>query len=534
MTNRIYYVLLALLAVARFALCADTEIVGAQWDTESLAQLARVGVWSDMTSLYRPPLVSLVAHWFSAVGVPYRMGLEAALIGAGLFLALQVRSRFNAWVSLAVFAALLFSPYAIRAFTEFQREPFLYVEYVALLGCALIVGDARESLRKRGAVALAFGLLCASIVLTREGEEMFILAFIAALCFFSLFQREGWREWIRKTSLFVAPAALISVALCGLTAMQLDAHWGVPSYRGMFPYLRDFLTEVHRIQVDDSVRYAPATRKSFAEAARVSKTFAEFSAPILASDEEALPAIKTFREHSGGFVHRLEVDPSRTLWLVNYAMLVKYGPNPAVMAQKLTAATAELHAALASGELPRTALPLSYPFDPNLSNWLPALPGELLRVLHMLAAPSVDEACVCKPEDFRPDLFDAALTRRGALVAGQFRHGMERVRVAAAGNYVYLIGALAALSFALGVFCATDRRVWPVIFSLFALIGARFVIYGVMLVSVAPVDRYIVFMSPLAGALICLLCALAGSGLRSLVRRGGAPQAEGPDVVAQA
>jgi len=534
MTNRIYYFLLALLAVARFALCADTEIVGAQWDTESLAQLARVGVWSDMTSLYRPPMVPLVAHWFSAIGVPYRMGLEAALIGSGLFFALQLRPRFNAWVSLAVFAALLFNPYAIRAFTEFQREPFLYVEYVALLGCALIVQDARESLRKRGAVALAFGLLCAMIVLTREGEEVFIFVFIAALCVFSLFQREGWREWMRKTGLLVAPAALISLALCGLTAMQLDAQWGVPSYRGMFPYLRDFLTEIHHIQVDDSVRYAPATRKSFAEAARVSKTFAEFSAPILASDEEALPAVKTFREHSGGFVHRLEVDPSRTLWLVNYALLIKYGSNPAVMAQKLTAATAEVHAALASGELPRTALALPYPFDPNLSNWLPVLPGELQRVLHMLAAPSADEAGVRKLEDFRPDLFDAALTRRGALVAAQFRHGVDRVREAVAGNYRYLLGALAALSFALGVFCGADRRLWPLILGLFGLIGARFVIYGVMLVSVAPVDRYIVFMSPLAGALICLLCAFAGSGLRSLLKLGGAPRVEGPGAVAQA
>jgi len=534
MTNRIYYILLALLAVARYALCGDTEIVGAQWDTEGLASLAQAGYWRDMGALYRPPVVPLVAHWCAVLAIPYRMALEAGLIGSGIFLALQLKSRFNAWASLAVFAILLFNPYAIRSFTEFQREPFLYVEYIALLGCAVLVLDARETLRRRGVAAALFGLFSAGIILTREGEEVFILVFVAALLLFSLFRREDRRDWLRKAGLLAAPTGLITLTLCGLTAMTNDANWGAPSYRGMFPYIRDFLTEIHHIKVDDSVRYAPATRKSFAEAARVSKTFAEFAGPALASDADAPPQVQTFREHSSHFVHRLEVDPSRTLWLVNYLAVAKYGADPRVLVEKLTAATAEVHAALASGELPRTALPLPYPFDPNLSNWLPGLPEELGSVLHMLATPSAEEAGARILDDYRPDLFDAALTRRTYLVGHQFKTRNDALRQAVAANYRYLIGAMAALSFALGLIFAVDRRVWALTLGLFSLIGARFVIYGVMLASVAPVHRYVVFMSPLAGVLICLGCAVAGSGLRSLLKLGGAPHAEGPGAVAQA
>ncbi|PPQ26909.1 hypothetical protein CCR94_21020 [Rhodoblastus sphagnicola] len=526
--------MLALLAIARYALCADTEIVGAQWDTEGLANLARAGYWGDMGSLYRPPVVPIVAHWFAALAIPYRMGLEAALIGAAAFLALQVRPRFNAWVSLAVFAALLFNPYAIRAFTEFQREPFLYVEYIVLLGCALIVLDEAEAIRKRAIASAFFGLFCAAIVLTREGEEVFIVVFVASLCLFSLFRRDDRRDWVRKAGLLVAPAALITVTLCSLTAVAHNANWGVPAYRGLFPYIRDFLTEIHQIKVDDSVRYAPATRKSFAEAARVSKTFAEFVGPALASDEEAPPMIKIPREHSSGFVHRLEIDPSRTLWLVNNLVVAQYGANPKVLVEKLQAATAEVHAALASGALPRTDLRLPYPFDPNLSAWLPALPAELGQVLHMLVAPSADEAGVRKLDDFRPDLFDAALTRRGALVARQFRGPQDAIREAVAGNYRFGIAALAALCFVIGVFGAISGRLWPLTLALFSLIGARLVIYGVMLVSVAPVDRYVVFMSPLTGALICLLCAFAGSGVRSVLTRGRTGRPEDAGAIARA
>lgn len=516
MSKRVFYAVIALLALTRYWLCADTEVVGARWDTEGLATLALNGYWSDMGSLYRPPVLPVVAHWITAIGLPYRMFLEIALVGASAFLAAQLRPRANGFLAIAVFGVLVFNAYSIRSFTEFQREPFLYIEYIALVGFSMIVFDANESSARRTVASLLFGLCAAGIVLTREGEEIFIAALIAVQVVASLVWRSPNDNWLATIRLLVVQPCAIVIALCALTGYLHNLEWGAPSYRGMLPSLQGFLTQIHRIKVDDSSQYAPATRQSFAAAARVSKTVAEFAGPMAASDAEATWEIDTVRHHSLSFVHRLEIDPSRTFWVIDSLLRQKYGWNPRLLIGKLHTATDELRAAFDSGALPRTALSLPYPLDPNLGAWLPSLPAEMGHVLHALIVPSADEVGYRPPDDFRPDLFDAALTRRGHLVAEQFKTWKDGVREALVGNYRYLIGTLAALSLIIGAWRPIGGRAWPLTLTLLVLLGARFPVYSVMLASVAPVDRYVVFLSPLAGALICLLCAFAGYGLRSL------------------
>lgn len=537
---RIYQMLLLMMVLARYWLVSNAEVVGAPYDTDLLAYLTLHGIWNHPVDPLRPPLFLALTTGVQYLGIPWRMFLELAFLASAWGLAAVARRCAGAAVALTVVAAYLFNPYALRSFDEFQREPMLLVLYVCFfLAWAAYLLQAQ----RRGAwrYAALYGLLGACIVLTREGEELFVVLALVLGGVASVWVRRGLagptRGW-RPALVGLAPALLIPAAIVlaavGGARYYNGTLWGVFSLRGQLSVYQELLTQVHRIRVDDAARFAPATRQSFVRAAELSPAFAALAGPIVTTHPvtETEKAIATMREHAAAFVGRDEIDTSRTIWALVAVAGEKYGADSAGKTKALRRATAELKAALDAQPTLAHSLRLPYPFDPNLNHWMPFWMPEVRHSLRMLLAPSAEEAGVLIREDWNAPVFNAALNRRSALVlAGPDQRSALRDRFVARGaRWMLLMGVAAVLAGALTRRRARGEvRLWLGIGAVVAgMLAARVLLYSALVVSVAPVQRYQVFLSPLCAALAILGIGLAASCLRGRIW----PRIAGPRLAA--
>lgn len=510
-----FFWLLALIVLARFLLVSNTEVVGAIWDTDGLALLTLEGPWNRPSDSMRPPMLALISRVVLWSGVPYRMFLDVAFIGAVAALHWRLRPLVGSALALISMAVVMINPYTIRSFTEYQREPLLLVFYFAWFWS--IIGLARPASLSQAAFRWGlFGLFGAAIILTREGEELFVAGgFVLTVIGHLYAAPRGW-NWSR----LMPPMAGVVVIVAGLggVAIKNGTTWGDWHYRALLPSYQALLTQLHRIAVDDSTRFAPATRKSFQVALDLSPTFAEFAGRSVLPDEQVEgTGIHTWRTHSSEFVGRREIDPTRTLWLL--AMLVndQYGPDDRVLSAKMNAAAAEIKTALDAGLHPSHSPSLPYPLDPNFGNWIGEMPRGLLTNLRKMLVPRPNEAGFYATDDHRPELYDEALSRRPRLVAAQYQSSMNQVREWFVGNYwvVLAAGAIAAIVCGFIAKARVSRTLFIGSLVLTGIIGARYLVYTVLSVSVLPVDRYHVFMSPLAAVLLLLWCWIMPAFLKA-------------------
>jgi hypothetical protein len=520
---------LAGLVLARAFLVSNTEMVGAQWDTEGLARLTLEGFWNRPSDSMRPPVLPLVSGATMILGLPWRIFLELTFLGATAAVALHVRRCCSAQLALVCTAAILLSPYSLRSFNEFQREPLLLVFYMMWVCTILDVIDHGRFTRLRQVInGTCYGLFAALIILTREGEELFVAGGIVltgiALAYNAIPKLST--HWM---SLLIASASSLAIIIGALLAISFInlAVWGDFHYRALLPSYQKLLTQIHRIEVDDSVRYAPATRKSFEIAAKLSPTFAEFGRRAFANDDDPnLGGISTWREHSNAFVGRREIDPSRTIWLM--AMLVNdaYGADDRVLFAKMNAAADEIKRELDKGTWPSHEPSLPYPLDPNIGNWIEYVPMSLVSNLQMLLVPTPHQAGLYRNPDFAPELFDEALVRRATLVDRQYGGIRDYTREWIVAQYwlILFVASLAAVVLALFSSNRMSRVAITGMLVVLGIMGARFVVYSILYASVAPVSRYQVFTGPLAVTVLLIGIWFVSDLVASWIRRkrGGA------------
>lgn len=365
--------------------------------------------------------------------------------------------------------------------------------------------------------SIFLGILSSFIILTREGEEVFIASglFVFSLLYIlGNYKKFGKPCLYRKIIESFAIPVLCIVIFCSAAGITNNILWGVPSYRGLFPYLSNLLTQVHHIESHDSDRYLPATRKSFEMAAQASKTFQEFASPIVASDKDAEPFIKILRLHSSFFSNRQEIDPSRTIWALTSMLDIKYGGNQRLKVEKLEQAIQEIKMNIDKKDIINTPILLPYPFDSHIENWIYALPQGLKETIRIMSVPSRGEAGPRVLQDYNPELFDKALSRRDYLITDQFKSRMDIVRSYIADKYTFILLTLAFISFISGLFQKMNKNIILISGIMLTFIFTRLCIYSVIFVSVAPVLRYVVFFSPIVGIFILLTSTTVGSLVR--------------------
>lgn len=515
-----FYLVVSILILSRIIICAKTEIVGMPYDTEVEAELAANGYWTMRISLFRPPVVPCLAYLLTFLAVPWRLFLDFCLVTTSGYMCCLLKKYTNKPLALCVLLLCLFNNYSIISFTEFQREPFLFIEYLLLFCCIMKFIFNRKDDGFDIVNSVIFSLTSAFIILTREGEEVFIAIGILVFSFIYVvksYSKFGVPCLFRKISESVLAPVFFILLFCSATSIANYQIWGVPSYRGLFPYLSNFLTEVHHIESNDSSRYVPATRKSFEIAAQASAAFREFSAPILASDKDATPYITLLRAHSKTFTGRNEIDPSRTIWALNGMLESRYGANERLKAVKLAAAAHEVKENVKKDDAINAWVLLPYPFDSHVRNWIWAFPEGFLETARIMSVPTREEAGVRVLNDYKPELFDRALSRRDYLISGQFKSRMDIPRQHIASSYRKMLFALIFVSFFAGLFRNID---WDIVFIsivVFTFVFFRVFLYAIILTSVAPVLRYIVFFSPIFGILILLISNTAGNCMRQVV-----------------
>ena len=498
--NNFIFLIALLLLVFRFLIGATTEIVGGQYDTDGLAYLVNIGYWGQSQDPIRPPFFPLLGWAVMQTGIPFRIFLELVFIGSTFWLFILVKKEFGGVVALAVLVATIFNPYTIRSFTEAQREPVLLVLYMLAFSTLMSFFIKLREGKVPYFFALILSLLFGFIILTREGEELFSLVIFIAL-FLSVFLFFNGIEKKKFYLLFFV--AIVPVFLLLNVTSVLNGHYfGVSGYRGVFAYQTKLLSQLHRINSDDAVRYAPVTNSVFLIASQKSPAFAEFGSSIT----QRTGFYELLREHSSSFVGKLEIDPTRTIWALNKALDDKYGPDGALKALKLREAERELENMLNSGLLPSYSIGLPYPFDPNLSHWIPYLPSAFYNMLRDTIFLKGDFSGLGKRSDFNPENFDKAYNRRASIVSKQFEGKMNWVREFIVFSYPWILGfaCLLIILFPVRKFSRV-AAVWLGVISIYLL--ARAAATSILYVSVAPVARYMFFSAPLFA--ICLVVLVA-------------------------
>ena len=512
-----FYTAAFIIVFIRIILCAKTEIIGIPYDTEVLAQLVVNGYWKIEFALYRPPVVPYLAYLLTFLAIPWRLFLDLSLISISVYILFILKKYTTKILSLCILFICLFNNYSIISFTEFQREPFLFIEYLTLFYFIMKFIFKINSTKLDIMNSILLGIISAFIILTREGEEVFIA--IGFIVFSSIYVYKNYKNF-GPSSIFqkISESALIPgiciFLFCSMTAIANNTLWNVPSYRGLFPYLSNFLTQVHHIESNDSSRYAPATRKSFEIAAHASKTFQEFGKPILATDADAPPYITILRAHSSTFTNRQEIDPSRTIWAFTAMLDNQYGVDEGLKVKTLQQATQEIKTNVEKNNKINQIILLPYPFDSHIENWISAFPEGFWATTKIMTTPTREEAGVRILNDYKPELFDKALSRRDYLITEQFKSKMDGVRSYVADKYINILIILTLISFISGVFYKLNKNIAFISVIMLSFIFFRVLIYSVIFVSVAPVLRYVVFFSPIVGIFILLTSTTVGSLVR--------------------
>jgi len=280
--------LLCLLAVFRLYLTADRDIAAwnATHDEFWYVHKAYIGIWAgryDELSFAHLPTYALWLELLNTYGMPARVGIELAWIGAVLFLAHSLARFTGSWLGSTIAAAfLLLHPYSVYIFDRSLAETLLGVTVVATIGAAMNVWRLRDESRwsRRAIASLLLALLFAvSCNLRKEGITL--LAPAAVFAVVSLVARRLW--WTRGPgasaplgiSMFVLPIAAALAMSWSFAALNY-AKWGTfVAYDLDNPGYKAAMANLARIDNGPTLKRVSITRAMLERAYEVSPTFRE-------------------------------------------------------------------------------------------------------------------------------------------------------------------------------------------------------------------------------------------------------------------
>lgn len=513
--NKQYFFLLSILGIAilRILVGFNTEIIGQPYDTDLLVHLISVWHWRNYMDPLRPPFMSIFGAINSLAGIPYRITIELLYVAATLNFLSSLQFFLKRYLSIALCILAFLNPYTIFEFVEAQRDPLLLIEYLFLFGSINRLLSVK--LHANFLYELDFwvySLASASIIMTREGEELYIFVITASffITYFYLLRDQFKKNFIafladkifiKMVGGFIAPICLVLLISAGF----YKSYYGIFNYRGLFPSYVGLLSALNKIESGNSQRYAPITEKSLKLAANTSPSFEKLSDILFDTNDEY---IKTSKSHSSVDSGVNEMDSSRSLWIFNYILNKKFGANDTDKLNFLNSAKIELEQSMQSGNLPIKYFTLPYPFDPNIGNWYSCIPMGLMVVLSQLTFPTYDPNSIFSKEDFNPSNFDLNLNRRTGILSRQKEFANTYLSKA---PYVYILALFVTLLISVfdykHISCSRIGFATPLFIFLIFRISMSAIIY----ISVIPLTRYFVFLSPIYIPIMVVIFSYVGN-----------------------
>lgn len=394
------------LSLLRLLLTGDRDIIAtnAPHDEFWYVHRAFAGLWTgqyDQMAFVHPPVYVWWLQLLNAFGIPLRLGIDAALVAATLYLAMAVNRFTGSRVAaLAVAAFLLFHPYTVFIFDRALAETLLVVTITAGLAAALEIWTTRGSAiaGRRLLAVLLFPLMFAvAFHLRKEGIALLVPFLMLAMLTFA--SRKTW--WTKGASgepsagvlLIVSP--LVATICLGLIISYFNYFkWGTfARYDLANTGYADAVSALSRIDTGRTPLQVSVTRQMLAAGYAASPTLKEIE-PSMEG-----PVGQQWRDISSPFVAaKGEIGNGWFYWAVrDAAASAGWHTDAKTAEQKYGAVAKELRAAFASGKLKeRTALLPSF-VDPDFRKWLPALPASVANVTRISALPLASD--VSAPTD---------------------------------------------------------------------------------------------------------------------------------------
>lgn len=397
----------AVLVPLKLAWIAGDEIVAQRGDAFVYAAMTRnlaVGAGAPLGT-YRPGFPAVAATLMLA-GVPYRLGLELAYLGASLLLAVALW-RASGFAALGVFSgwAVALHPWSFDQFRYFLSEPPLLCSALICL-CAVLWWDGGARGRGRWWIAGWAGTALAAWDLMRNETVLTVATYVSWVAWLLFRHRLRW-PW-REGLALALPLAMLAAVHLGARAVNSIASGTYTVSALEMPGYLALMKALHRIDTGEAGVDRPFSRASLVLACAASPTLARRCDEMLAYSD---------REAPGGEL------PGGVGWGLNF--VVFNAAAEGTLAQRDRAmgrVAAEIEAALERGEL--RARGGVFPFGPDWQRWAPRLPQAIFARVRAMGSipgwsPLHDFATEYAGRITAADrlLFDAVASRRTHLTA---------------------------------------------------------------------------------------------------------------------
>jgi len=395
--------LILALVMLRLYLTADRDIAAldAPHDEFWYVYKAYTGVWGGQyneLAFAHSPVYALWLEFLNTYGIPARLGIDIAWIGAVLILVNAVRkfteSRF---ASLILAGFLLLHPYSIFIFDRSLAETLLGVTVAISIAAGLEIWTCRNAgmSTRRAALIAGFTVMFAvSYAMRKEGISL--IAPLVLLAGVTLLFRKFWWSRTRTnpslgTVYFVLP---VFAAICLTLALSTlnYAKWGT-----FAPYdlansgYKSAVAALSGIDTGRTPLQVSVTSQMLKEGYAVSPTLRELrpqmDGPVGSQWIDLSTSIGADGEiGSGWFYWALRDAAARAGWHAT-----------AVMAdEKYQAAANEINAAFENGVLKQRQSLASSFLDPDVGKWLPSLPNSFVKIVRLSVLPLVSDVVLPK------------------------------------------------------------------------------------------------------------------------------------------
>ena len=426
----------------KLLLISKDEIVAIPYDSLSYAFLASRFYFLSDTDRWIPPLFPLIASIFYALGIPYRIGIELIYLSACSFMGLAFL-RLSHSLTLGIFCLALSAlhPYTFNNFRYFMTEP-LYCSFLLLFfGIALLLFKRANREHYPLLILLGFTGGCLSLIRLETPVILAFLVLFALARVIAIPTIDQSRITILRCLLAILIPLVSFQSVITLASTANFLRWGVFAISSQSDGLKKLLTTLYSIKVEDSVQYAPVTRKSLQIAFELSPSFKRLEGRLMDPENFFYQIGEALIQRKGEFASSLN-------WAIVFASSEETR-SVREANELLLRANAEIVRGLKERNIATHSV-ITYPIDPNYSNWLPSVFREVWSkvLLWSIDAPVYAERpqdmVGLTPEEIR--LFDRAANRRRSIVASEDGFGERGREGKRAGvlllisrNYYYLL-----------------------------------------------------------------------------------------------
>jgi len=381
-----WHLAFGLLVLFRMFLVGNDEIVPQDFDSVYYSQMASHYFSGNAFSILptHRPGVSLLAWVGGQFGIPYKLIVDALLVGLAIASAIVLRSLTRSRLfGFVVAAAILFHPWLMVHSQLAMTEPLtsLLLLGVLLTAIPFVVRPAEEWPL---GVTLAACLFTSVHVLTRS-EFPLLLGFylvIGAVAWFRAWRNEKIRSvqedsparpvWRRpggwRFVLIVLPILAAWCATQGIKRMHESRFQVSATCATEADGFVDLMSALYSIKPDQDELYVPVTRASLAKACQVSQVMQMVSDPLLDRSRGAYRICQRVLGVEG------EVGP----WL-NWHLVDCFGGVDRNANNRMRVAARQIREAQGRGELEKRSA--RFPIDPMWQSWLPRIPAKFARAV---------------------------------------------------------------------------------------------------------------------------------------------------------